>query len=83
MTAQPGSLPPAVLAPPATPSKGRARPGSGARRLRAVALNGTAVLVALVTLAPIVWMISTAFKPQREIFSLTPHPLPGARGGAV
>jgi N,N'-diacetylchitobiose transport system permease protein len=34
------------------------------------------VLVALVTLAPIVWMISTAFKPRTEIFSLTPHILP-------
>ena len=41
-----------------------------------MALNGAGVLVAVVTLAPIVWMISTAFKPQREIFSLTPHPLP-------
>jgi N,N'-diacetylchitobiose transport system permease protein len=34
------------------------------------------VLVAVVTLFPIVWMISTAFKPAREIFSLTPHLLP-------
>lgn len=74
MTAQPGSLPTAVLAPSAAPRRGR--PGHGARRLRAVALNGAGVLVAVVTLAPIVWMVSTAFKPQREIFSLTPHPLP-------
>jgi N,N'-diacetylchitobiose transport system permease protein len=30
----------------------------------------------VVTLFPIFWMVSTAFKPAREIFSLTPHPLP-------
>jgi N,N'-diacetylchitobiose transport system permease protein len=29
-----------------------------------------------VTLFPIFWMISTAFKPATEIYSLTPHPLP-------
>jgi len=34
------------------------------------------VLVALVTLFPIFWMVSTAFKPPAEIYSLTPHPLP-------
>jgi N,N'-diacetylchitobiose transport system permease protein len=34
------------------------------------------VLVAVVTLFPILWMLSTAFKPPEEIFSLTPHPLP-------
>jgi N,N'-diacetylchitobiose transport system permease protein len=34
------------------------------------------VLVALVTLFPILWMVSTAFKPAREIYSLTPHPFP-------
>ena len=28
------------------------------------------------TLFPIFWMISTAFKPATEIYSLTPHPLP-------
>jgi N,N'-diacetylchitobiose transport system permease protein len=52
---------------------GRART---ARRLRAVGVNGLGVLVALVTLFPIFWMISTAFKPTQEIFSLTPHLLP-------
>jgi len=41
-----------------------------------VAVNACGVLVALVTLFPILWMVSTAFKPAREIFSLTPHPLP-------
>ena len=70
MTAQPGSLPAAVLASRASPYRG------STGRLRAVALNGAGVLVAVVTLAPIVWMVSTAFKPPREIFSLTPHPLP-------
>ncbi|HEY5985882.1 MAG TPA: hypothetical protein VIV12_05775, partial [Streptosporangiaceae bacterium] len=46
------------------------------RTLRRAAVNGAAVVIALVTLFPILWMISTAFKPAREIFSLTPHPLP-------
>lgn len=43
---------------------------------RKLALNATGILVALVTLFPILWMISTAFKPQTEIYSLTPHLLP-------
>jgi N,N'-diacetylchitobiose transport system permease protein len=47
--------------------------GRGARR---AGLNITGVVVALVTLFPIFWMVSTAFKPQREIYSLTPHPFP-------
>ncbi len=47
-----------------------------ARALRRIALNGCGAAVAAVTLLPIFWMISTAFKPRREIFSLTPHPLP-------
>jgi N,N'-diacetylchitobiose transport system permease protein len=34
------------------------------------------VIVALVTLFPIFWMVSTAFKPSGELFSLTPHPVP-------
>ena len=46
------------------------------RTARSAALNGTAVLVAAVTLLPIFWMVSTAFKPREEIFSLTPHPFP-------
>jgi N,N'-diacetylchitobiose transport system permease protein len=40
------------------------------------ALNGIGVIVALVTLFPIFWMVSTAFKPSAELFSLTPHPVP-------
>jgi N,N'-diacetylchitobiose transport system permease protein len=46
------------------------------RRTRALARNGVALVVALVTLFPIFWMLSTAFKPPTEIYSLTPHPLP-------
>ncbi len=34
------------------------------------------MLVALLTLFPIFWMVSTAFKPSQEIYSLTPHLLP-------
>jgi N,N'-diacetylchitobiose transport system permease protein len=47
------------------------------RRLRKTALNATAIAVAVATLFPIFWMVSTAFKPATEIYSLTPRPLPG------
>jgi ABC-type glycerol-3-phosphate transport system permease component len=47
-----------------------------ARRTRTTALNASGLLVALLTLFPIFWMISTAFKPSQEIYSLTPHLLP-------
>jgi N,N'-diacetylchitobiose transport system permease protein len=46
------------------------------KRAKAVALNGTGVLVALVTVFPILWMAATAFKPSQEIYSLTPSLLP-------
>jgi N,N'-diacetylchitobiose transport system permease protein len=46
------------------------------KRTRAITRNGVALIVALVTLFPIFWMLSTAFKPPTEIYSLTPHPLP-------
>ena len=46
------------------------------RALKRFSLNGTGVLVALFTLFPVLWMISTAFKPSQEIYSLTPHLLP-------
>ena len=39
-------------------------------------LNLLGLLVALFALFPVLWMISTAFKPASEIYSLTPHPLP-------
>ncbi len=47
-----------------------------ARRARAFGLNAAGVLVALLTLFPIFWMVSTAFKPSQEIYSLTPRLLP-------
>jgi ABC-type glycerol-3-phosphate transport system permease component len=40
------------------------------------ALNATGVVVAIVTLFPILYMLSTSFKPPTEILSLTPHLLP-------
>jgi N,N'-diacetylchitobiose transport system permease protein len=46
------------------------------RRSRRVVLNVVGVIVALVTLFPILYMVSTSFKPPTEIFSLTPHLLP-------
>jgi N,N'-diacetylchitobiose transport system permease protein len=39
-------------------------------------LNLLGLLVALFALFPVLWMISTAFKPASEIFSLTPQPIP-------
>jgi ABC-type glycerol-3-phosphate transport system permease component len=41
-----------------------------------MSLNGFGVLIALVTLFPILWMVSTAFKPSQEIYSLTPSLVP-------
>ena len=58
----------------------RAGAGRGGRRFgrasRKAALNLAGVLVALFALFPVLWMISSAFKPATEIFSLTPHPIP-------
>ena len=53
----------------------RGRAGA-VKSLKRFSLNGTGVLVALVTLFPVLWMISTAFKPSQEIYSQTPHLLP-------
>jgi len=64
-----------VTASPSTVRRPRAAAGTR-RRVRRGLLSAAALLVALVTLFPILWMLSTAFKPAREIFSLTPHPLP-------
>ena len=66
---------PAAQAPPRARSEGAAR-ARRARRVKAVSLNGLGLLVAVVTLLPIFLMISTAFKPSQEIYSLTPHLLP-------
>ena len=73
MTAQ--RIPAGITVGPASrpPSAARYRTG---RRARAVGLNGFALIIALVTLFPIFWMISTAFKPSQEIYSLTPSLLP-------
>jgi ABC-type glycerol-3-phosphate transport system permease component len=46
------------------------------KRVKAASLNGFAIIIALVTLFPIFWMVSTAFKPSQEIYSLTPHLVP-------
>jgi N,N'-diacetylchitobiose transport system permease protein len=57
--------------------RSRARLGRlSGRKTKRFALNGIGVIVALVTLFPILWMISTAFKPPGELFSLTPQPVP-------
>jgi ABC-type glycerol-3-phosphate transport system permease component len=61
---------------------GAARPYSArssrrVKRTRKIILNGTGLIVALLVLFPIFWMVSTAFKPPAEIYSLTPQPLPG------
>ncbi|HXP18960.1 MAG TPA: carbohydrate ABC transporter permease [Streptosporangiaceae bacterium] len=54
-------------------ARGRA---AATRRAKTMSLNGFGLLVALVTLFPIFWMVSTAFKPSQEIYSLTPSLLP-------
>jgi N,N'-diacetylchitobiose transport system permease protein len=64
-----------------TARAGTARPYSAkgsrrSRRNRKIVLNSTGIIVALLVLFPIFWMLSTAFKPATEIYSLTPQPLP-------
>ena len=54
---------------------GRSRARTG-RQARNVSRNGIGLIIALVTLFPIFWMVSTAFKPSQEIYSLTPSLLP-------
>jgi N,N'-diacetylchitobiose transport system permease protein len=66
----------APAAPARTAAPARAARRRFSRRSRRVLLNLAGVLVALVTLFPVLWMISTAFKPAAEIYSLTPHPFP-------
>jgi ABC-type glycerol-3-phosphate transport system permease component len=64
----------------AAASRSAARPASnrakGVKRAKTASLNALGVVIALITLFPIFWMISTAFKPSHEIYSLTPHLLP-------
>jgi N,N'-diacetylchitobiose transport system permease protein len=57
----------------ARPAGSRAR---ATRRARRAGLNGFGLLIALATLFPLFWMISTAFKPSQEIYSLTPQLVP-------
>ncbi len=54
----------------------RSRRPAPAKALRKALLNLAGLLVGLLTLFPVLWMISTAFKPATEIYSLTPHPIP-------
>jgi len=43
---------------------------------RRVLTNAAGLLVLLLAVFPVAWMVSTAFKPNREIFSTTPRPVP-------
>jgi ABC-type glycerol-3-phosphate transport system permease component len=43
---------------------------------RRIALNAAGIAVFVLSVFPVFWMVSTAFKPNQEIFSSTPHPLP-------
>jgi len=52
----------------------RRRPVS--KRARKIGLNLLGLLVALITLFPIFFMVSTSFKPSGEIETLNPHLLP-------
>jgi ABC-type glycerol-3-phosphate transport system permease component len=62
-----------MTAAPMTGPRARPRPRHVTRRhAKTFSLNAIAVLVALLTLFPIFWMVSTAFKPSQEIYSLTP-----------
>jgi ABC-type glycerol-3-phosphate transport system permease component len=54
-----------------------ARSSHRGKTTRKIVLNGTGIVVALVVLFPIFSMVSTAFKPPTEIYSLTPQLLPG------
>jgi N,N'-diacetylchitobiose transport system permease protein len=44
--------------------------------LRRFALNAVGIIVFIAAVFPVAWMVSTAFKPNDEIFSVTPHPVP-------
>jgi N,N'-diacetylchitobiose transport system permease protein len=70
-----------TLLEPQAAVRGRAGGAAGsharaAKRTRAVGVNLLGVLIALVTLFPLLWMVSTAFKPSQEIYSLTPNLIP-------
>jgi N,N'-diacetylchitobiose transport system permease protein len=65
-----------VSGPAATGRFGRAARLRFNRSSRKAVLNLLGLLVALFALFPVLWMISTAFKPPTEIYSLTPQPIP-------
>lgn len=44
--------------------------------MKRLALNAAGLLVALFAVFPVFWMISTSLKPNQEIFSRTPQPVP-------
>lgn len=44
--------------------------------MKRLALNAAGLLVAFVAVFPVIWMISTSVKPDREIFSAGPRPVP-------
>ena len=44
--------------------------------MKRLALNAAGLMVFAVAVFPALWMIGTAFKPTREIFSTTPRPVP-------
>ncbi len=67
----------AASASPARSPQASASRARTAKRAKAIGLNGFGLIIALVTLFPIFWMVSTAFKPPQEIYSLTPQLLPG------
>jgi ABC-type glycerol-3-phosphate transport system permease component len=46
------------------------------RSMRRAAVNAAGVLVFVISVFPVFWMASTAFKPNDEIFATTPHPVP-------
>jgi N,N'-diacetylchitobiose transport system permease protein len=71
-----GALPTAARAKTGRIRAPEARRARARRRARWTGLNGFGVIIALVTLFPLFWMISTAFKPSHEIYSLTPSLLP-------
>ncbi len=76
MTARTEELPAPAGQPPRAaerPARSRAR---SARQARRAGLNAFGLVIALATLFPLFWMVSTAFKPSQEIYSLTPHLLP-------
>jgi N,N'-diacetylchitobiose transport system permease protein len=57
-------------------------------RARRIVLNATALVVFVVMIFPVYWMVSTAFKPGRDIFANTPvwfpyHPTLSNFGDAI